>query len=132
MSRTTRQRAGDDAEALVAERLVAAGWQIVGRNIRVGRAEIDILGIDPGPPAALVAIEVRHRSRRDYGLAEETVDHRKRARLWAAACRLADAGRLVDGTALPRLPLRLDLVAVEPAAAPEGRRIRHHRWLGRA
>lgn len=131
MSRTTRQLAGDDAESLVAARLAAAGWQIVGRNIRVGRAEIDILGIDPGPPASLVAVEVRHRSRRDYGLAEETVDHRKRARLWAAACHLADVGRLVNGTVLPRLPLRLDLVAVEPATAPEGPRIRHHRWLGR-
>ena len=35
---------------------------------------------------------------------------------------LLEAGRLADGTALPALPLRFDLVVVEP-----GDRLRHHR-----
>lgn len=119
--RTAAQRAGDDAEAWVAAYLESLGWQILGRNVRVGRAELDILAIDPTPPT-LVVVEVRWRSRRDFGLAEETVDGRKRARLHRAGHSLRDAGRLPDGLAVPVLPLRFDLIVVEP-----GRVCRHHR-----
>ena len=120
--RTPAQRAGDDAEARVAAALVSAGWQLLGGRVRVGRAELDLLAIDPGPPPTLVAVEVRWRGRRDFGLPEETVDGRKRARLHAAGYALRDRGSLADGTPVPRLPLRFDLVVVEP-----GDRIRHHR-----
>lgn len=119
--RTAAQRAGDAAEAVVADRLTSLGWRVVARQVRVGRAEIDLVAIDPGPPASLVVVEVRSRSRRDYGLAEETVDGRKRARLHRAGFALSDAGRLPDGRPLPALPLRFDLVVVEP-----GGRLRHH------
>ncbi|HLX35048.1 MAG TPA: YraN family protein [Candidatus Limnocylindrales bacterium] len=116
--RTAAQRLGDTAEDLVARHLAAAGWTILDRNVRVGRRELDLIAIDPGPPRALVFVEVRWRARRDYGLPEETVDHRKRARLRAAASELVSRG----GPALPRLPPRFDLVVVEP-----GHRFRHHR-----
>jgi putative endonuclease len=125
MPRTERQVTGDAAEAIVADRLTTAGWTVLGRNVRVGRCEIDLVCVDPGPPPTLVVVEVRFRQGRDFGLAEETVDRRKRHRLWAAACTLADKGRLADGTSLPRLPLRLDLVAVEPGV--DVANIRHHR-----
>ena len=46
----------------------------------------------PGPPAALVVVEVRWRAGRDFGLPEETVDHRKRVRVRAAAYGLLDRG----------------------------------------
>jgi putative endonuclease len=120
--RTPAQRAGDAAESLVAQRLTEAGWTILGRNIHVGRHELDLVGVDPGPPAALVVIEVRWRAERSFGLPEETVDHRKRVRVRAAAYGLLDRGTLPDGSRIPRLPLRFDLVVVEP-----GDRIRHHR-----
>jgi len=120
--RTAAQRAGDDAEAMVASHLATQGWRLLASHVRVGRAEIDLLGVDPGPPARLVVVEVRWRARRDFGLPEETIDHRKRARLHRAAFTLRDAGRLPDGTALPELPLRFDLVVAEP-----GDRLRHYR-----
>jgi putative endonuclease len=123
--RTAAQRAGDEAEARVAAHLVGLGWQVLATNVRVGRAELDLVATDPGPPAALVVVEVRWRSRRDYGLPEETVDGRKRARLHRAGFALRERGRLRSGAALPRLPLRFDLVVVEP-----GDRIRHHRHGG--
>lgn len=122
--RTAAQNAGDAAEAFVADRLEAAGWRVLGRKVRVGRAELDIVAVDPAGPA-LVIVEVRWRSRRDFGLAEETVDHPKRARLRAAAFVLIDRGRLPDGSVIPRLPLRIDLVVVEP-----GGLVRHHRHIG--
>ena len=121
-ARTTAQQAGDAAEALVASRLASAGWTVLARNVHVGRHELDLVAVDPGPPAALVIVEVRWRVGRDFGLPEETVDHRKRARVRAAAYGLLDRGSLPSGETLPHLPLRFDLVVVEP-----GDRIRHHR-----
>jgi putative endonuclease len=125
---TEAQRIGDAAESLVADRLVAAGWRILARNLRLGRYELDLLAVDPGPPAALVVVEVRHRSRRDFGLAEETLDHRKRTALRRAIGSLLGGSPLADGLQLPRLPVRVDLVAVD--AAPDGRpSVRHHRAI---
>lgn len=119
--RTDARRTGDAAEDLVVHRLETAGWSVLGRNVRVGRAELDIVAVDPGPSASLVVIEVRWRRRRDYGIAEETVDHRKRVRVRAAAYGLLDRG------GWPHLPLRFDIVVVEPA--PRGGKpiVRHHR-----
>jgi Holliday junction resolvase-like predicted endonuclease len=131
VSRTPGQQAGDEAETIVADRLVAQGWTILGRHVHVGRAELDLLAVDPGPPAALVVVEVRRRSRRDFGLAEETVDRRKQLRLWSAGCVLRDAGCAPDGTRIPHHPLRVDLVAVEPSRDGSAWLTRHHRWLGR-
>jgi Holliday junction resolvase-like predicted endonuclease len=128
--RTAAQRAGDAAEARVAAHLVALGWRVLGTHVRVGRAELDLVATDPGPPAALVVVEVRWRSRRDFGLPEETVDGRKRARLHRAGFALRESGRLPDGplpngAAVSRMSLRFDLVVVEP-----GDRIRHYRHGG--
>jgi putative endonuclease len=146
--RTPAQQLGDAAEALVAARLTEVGWIVHARNIRVGRHELDIVATDPGPPPTLVFVEVRWRARRDFGLAEETIDHRKRAHLRSAAMRLLDAARAADARpaaarvaaageihsdeaptttrpavmTLPRHPIRFDLVVVEP-----GGRLRHHR-----
>jgi putative endonuclease len=120
--RTAAQRAGDAAEARVAAYLTGLGWRVLARQLRVGRAEIDLLGVDPGPPPQLVVTEVRWRARRDFGLGEETVDWRKRARLGRAAFALREAGLLPGGALLPALPFRFDLIVVEP-----GDRLRHHR-----
>jgi putative endonuclease len=120
--RTPAQRTGDAAEARVAAYLEGLGWHVVARHVRVGRAELDLVARDPGPPPALVVVEVRWRGRRDFGLPEETVDAAKRARLHRAGFTLRELGTLPDGSRLPRLPLRFDLIVVEP-----GGRLRHHR-----
>jgi len=129
--RTLAQRAGDAAEDDVAARLSARGWRILGRRVRAGRSELDLVAVDPGPPRTLVIVEVRWRRRRDFGLPEETVDHRKLAHLRAGVGRLLEAGRLPDGTVLPDLPIRLDLVVLEPPPPPGGpAQVRHHRGIG--
>ena len=120
--RTRGQRLGDAAEERVAEHLQASGWTVLGRNVRMGRYELDLVGLDPGPPGALVVVEVRWRAGRAFGLPEETVNHRKRTRVRAGAYGLLDRGTLPDGAPLPRLPLRFDLVVVEPDG-----RMRHYR-----
>ena len=121
--RTDLQIAGDAAEGLVAAALVDAGWTVLGRQVHVGRAEIDIIAIDPRPPRELVVVEVRRRGRRDFGLGEETVDRRKQARLRHAAYRWLEEAR----PPIARLPLRFDLIVVEPGDVPAAPRIRHHR-----
>jgi putative endonuclease len=130
-TRTPSQRAGDAAEDEVARGLLALGWALLGRRVRAGRSELDLVATDPGPPPSLVVVEVRWRRSRDFGLPEETVDRRKLVHLRVGVGRLLEAGRLPGGTDLPDLPVRLDLVVVEPPARPRGPvRIRHHRGIG--
>lgn len=120
-TRTAAQLAGDAAEALVARTLVGAGWTILARNVHVGRRELDLVATDPGPPRSLVIVEVRWRARRDFGLAEQTVDHRKQGRVRQAGFELLERGDL------PRMPLRFDLVVVEPGVGGGEPIVRHHR-----
>lgn len=109
------------------------GWRILARRVRVGRDELDILAIEPGPPASVVVVEVRSRSTTRFGTPEESVDAAKVRRLYRAAAALRAAGRLPDGEGLPRLPWRIDLVAVDdaPSIGPGagGRSVRHLRGL---
>ena len=116
--RTSRQEAGAAAEELVAARLAAMGWTILGRNVHAGRSELDLVAVDPGPPARLVAVEVRFRSSRGFGGAEASFDHRKRALLRRGIARLVDQGRLPAGRPVPSLPIAFDLAVVEPG--PDG------------
>ena len=111
----------------MAELLAACGWTVLARNVHAGRSELDILATDPGPPARLVVVEVRWRASRSFGGAEETFDHSKRAQLRIGLARLLEAGRLPDGSALPRLPIALDLAVVEPGptGAPQVRLYRN-------
>ena len=90
------------------------GWRILAQNVHAGRSELDIVAVDPGPPARLVVVEVRSRGSRAWGLPEETVDRRKQARLRAGFARLLERGCLPDGSALPALPVAVDVAVVEP------------------
>jgi putative endonuclease len=126
-TRTAAQQAGDTAESLVLVRLLAAGWTVLARNVHVGRHELDLVAVDPGPPASLVVVEVRWRASRGFGLPEETVDHRKRTHVRMATYGLLDRGELPGGVELPRLPVRFDLVVVEPSVKGGEPVVRHHR-----
>lgn len=126
-TRTAAQQAGDTAESLVLVRLLASGWTVLARNVHVGRHELDLVAVDPGPPPSLVVVEVRWRASRGFGLPEETVDHRKRTHLRMATYGLLDRGVLPDGVRLPRLPVRFDLVVVEPGVRGGEPVVRHHR-----
>jgi len=124
--RATPREIGDAAEVLVATALAGAGWVILGRQVRVGHDELDLVAIDPGPPRELVAVEVRWRRSREFGLPEESFDGRKRHRVVRALLGLVAGQGSEQGLVIPRLPLRVDLVVVEPAAAG-GVAVRHHR-----
>jgi len=108
--RTTRQRHGAHAEDEAVEWLAAAGWQIVARNVRVGRDEIDVVAVDPAPPRSIVAVEVRSLRTCRFGEPEERVDRRKVTRLYRAMAAL----RRSEGVGLDAsLAWRVDLLIVD-------------------
>ena len=116
--KTARQQAGRLAEDEVAARLAGSGWRLLGRNVVVGRAEIDILAIDPGPPAELVFVEVRSATSEQFGTPEERVDRDKVAHLYRAS-------RALSGPV--GLRRRVDLVVVDRRSGRS--EVRHLRAL---
>lgn len=126
-----RRLHGTRAEQVAADHLVLGGWTILARNLRVGRDEIDILAVEPGPIPTLVAVEVRSAASRRFGPPEARFDRAKALRCYRAAFALRAAASLPDGRGLPRLPWRVDLIAVDldPSLGPGqgGPRLRHLR-----
>lgn len=77
-----RQRIGAAAEELAARHLLAHGLRIIERNFRVRGGEIDLIAQDG---ASLVFVEVRLRSRGDFGGAAASITARKQQRIILAA-----------------------------------------------
>ena len=111
-----RAALGRDGEQLVAERLESKGFRIVGRNVRVGRLELDIIAERAG---LLVFVEVRTRRSDALIHPAETVDHDKQARIKRAAL-----GWLAARGSRPRA-IRFDVAAVIASRRP-GRPTRLH------
>ena len=77
-----RARDGARAEQLAAEFLTARGLVVVERNWRRRCGELDLVARDG---ETLVFVEVRLRTRREFGGAAASITPAKRARLTAAA-----------------------------------------------
>jgi putative endonuclease len=73
---------GKKSERQAEQFLRARGLVVVKRNFRCKTGEIDLIMRDG---AALVFVEVRHRSNRHFGSGAETVDWRKQQKLIRAA-----------------------------------------------
>ncbi|KEO82901.1 YraN family protein [Tumebacillus flagellatus] len=69
-----RKQLGDFGEGVASEYLLRGGYTILARNWRRRGGELDIVATDG---RALVFVEVRTRSTRHFGTAEESVDWRK-------------------------------------------------------
>jgi putative endonuclease len=114
-----RQRRGNRAEELAVAYVEALGMVVVGRNVRVGHLEIDILAVDGD---ALVVVEVRARGHRAWTPPLESVQHVKRRRLRRAA-------GVLWGWRFSRLPrfqrVRFDVVSV--IFGPGAPRVEHVR-----
>lgn len=124
--RTPRRRAGDAAEARVARLLARQGWIIIERQLRVGRDELDIVALDPGPPAMSVVVEVRSRRSPRFGLQEERLDEAKVRRLYRAMNVLRASGWSDAGAAVPGgIAWRVDLVAIDEGSGT----VRHLKGL---
>lgn len=105
-------RRGAEAEAAARTYLEARGLRTIARNFRTPRGELDIVMRDG---ETLVFVEVRYRATRAFGLAQETIGHRKQSKLVMAAqyylrSRPREAGRAC----------RFDVVALHGKTAREG------------
>ncbi|HQF51716.1 MAG TPA: YraN family protein [Thermoleophilia bacterium] len=108
----SRRHLGRIAEAAAARHLVTEGWSLVGRNVRVGRGELDLI-VRRGDVLAFV--EVKARRSTDYGTPEDAVDGRKRRQV----ARLAELWLAARPWALTGVSeVRFDIVAVDAAARP--------------
>jgi len=79
---TSRQEKGAAGEAAAAAYLMDRGLTVIARNFRVRGGEIDLVCRDG---SNVVFVEVRLRSRSDYGGAAASITAAKQARLTLAA-----------------------------------------------
>jgi len=99
----SREDLGRRGEALAARELRRRGYVILERRWRCRIGEIDIVARDG---AVLVVVEVKARSRTDYGPPIDAVDRDKRRKLEKLARAYLQAKRLQN------VSLRFDLVGV--------------------
>ena len=101
MSRKTRGNAGE----LAAERWLADhGYHILERNFRCKFGEIDLIAFKDN---VFVFVEVKYRSSRKSGCAEETVPFVKQKRI----CATADYYRMIHHIT-ERYGFRFDIIAI--------------------
>lgn len=98
-----RAELGRNAERIVAEHLTQLGFEVLGRNIRFGRLEIDIIARRGD---LLVFCEVRARQHDRFVAPAATVDARKIANLRSAAYHWLRANRPGE------VDIRFDVAAV--------------------
>ncbi|MGH7857052.1 MAG: YraN family protein [Candidatus Binatia bacterium] len=95
---------GRRAEEAAAEYLARNRHRILERNFRCAAGEIDLVSTVGD---LLVFVEVRSRTRADYGRGIETVDRRKQLRIRQAAEAFLYARRLGE------VSVRFDVIGVE-------------------
>lgn len=99
---TTRQL-GQAGEELAAERLAAAGWQIVERNLRLRQGELDIIALDG---TTLVFLEVKTRRTVVTGVPQAAVTGEKLRRLRRLA------GEYLMEYSTPHRDVRIDVIGL--------------------
>jgi len=108
----SRQQLGRAAEDAAARYLNDTGWLVLGRNVRVGRGEIDIIARRAG---VLAFVEVKARRTRTCGAPEDAVDGRKRRQV----ARLAELWLAVRPWSLRGVDeVRFAVVAVDAGSGP--------------
>ena len=107
-----KQQFGRAAEAAAARYLVRDGWTLLGRNVRIGRGELDLIARRGD---VLAFVEVKARRTTSYGSPEDAVDGRKRRQV----ARLAELWLAVRPWALRGVSdVRFDVVAVDASVRP--------------
>lgn len=96
---------GSEAEQLARRHLKSQGLEILTSNYRCRRGEIDIICRDIN---SLVFVEVRCRSRTDFGSAAESVTYRKQQRLIYAA-----EHYLQKYPTMAQMSCRFDVICIE-------------------
>ena len=96
---------GNAGEQTACDFLTAKGWKIIGRNVRMGRNEIDIIA---GKRKTIAFIEVKRRSSINYGQPAEAVNAEKQRRIIQAAA------LYIESNGLENADIRFDIIEVLP------------------
>lgn len=114
---TERERTGVWGEAIAAQALEADGYRVLGRRVRIGRDEIDLVATSAAT-RQLVFVEVKTRASDAFGGGRAAVDRRKRHAQCRAAARYLRR--------MPQTPFRFDVVEVVGRRDdPSPPRVRH-------
>lgn len=97
--------AGKKGEELACKYLKKDRYKILEKNYRTKQGEIDIIAEDRG--GVLCFVEVKARSRTDYGNPEESVTYHKQKRLLAAAFNYLESKKIGSKD------MRFDIVSVD-------------------
>ena len=109
----TGKTRGARGESLAACWLELAGFEVLGRNVRLAGVEVDLVAREGDTQ---VVVEVKLRGRADYGGAAAAVG-------WVQRERLARAVRALERSGTGQV--RVDVVAIETAT--DGMSLRHYR-----
>jgi putative endonuclease len=99
-----RNRLGREAEEVAVRYLESQGWTIMGRNVRAGRREVDIIATRGG---VLAFVEVKCRTGTEFGHPLEAITAAKREEIARVARAWLQGRRLPPGTTV-----RFDAVSV--------------------
>jgi putative endonuclease len=99
-----RIRLGREGEDVAARYLEGQGWTIVGRNVRSGRREVDLIALRG---RVLAFVEVKCRRSEEYGHPLEAITGAKREEVARVARAWLQGHRLPHGTIV-----RFDAVSV--------------------
>ncbi|GAA1715182.1 YraN family protein [Brachybacterium phenoliresistens] len=103
IARLSTLELGRLGEDLAADHLARAGWQVIDRNVRVGRGELDIIALEG---TTLVFAEVKTRRTLLTGVPQAAVTPEKVRRLRRLA------GEYLLHSSPPHRDLRIDVLAV--------------------
>ena len=110
MKKLQKREQGNQAEALALTWLEYHGYGLIESNYNRRIGEIDLIVRHPDN-RTVVFVEVRYRSRQQFGSALESVNHRKQQRLK----RTANAWLQQRADSLT--PARIDVIALSPASS---------------
>ena len=96
---------GNEGEQAACDYLAGKGWQVIGRNVRRGRGEIDIIARAKKTTAF---IEVKRRSSTAFGQPAEAVNLEKQRRIAQAAAIYMQENGLDDAR------VRFDVIEILP------------------
>ena len=114
--RRSRNELGAEGERRAADHLAARGYRIVGRNVRAGGVELDLIA---RRGSLVVFVEVKTRRAGGPGSGEDAVDARKQLRLLRGAAAWMHA----QPRAIARA--RFDVVVWECSRDERNWRLRH-------
>lgn len=127
MAQTRKQQIGRWGENVAAYYLEKKGYQIIARNVRTPRGEIDLVALQNAPGReCLVFVEVKTRTNEHFGLPEEAVDERKLEHLFLTAEVYLEA-YLRDHPEWNGRDWRIDVIAIQgrPGGKVEETEIEH-------